>query len=86
MGGKQGMRNNIFEITQAHQGYVEMRSDACPSGLPQATNKNSGLVVAAWRSPHASLRANQLLEKDLKRAYQKYYIITLIESFGLFWN
>ena len=79
-------KNNIFEITQAHQGYVEMRSDACPSGLPQSKNRNSGLVVAAWRSPHASLRANQQLEKDLKRAYVKYYIITLIESFGLFWQ
>lgn len=79
------MRNNIFKPVQSSKGIMAIQSEFCSNGIRQSDATKADLVAVVWKSPHASLKRNQQLEKDLQRIYMKYYIYVMLESFGQFW-
>lgn len=79
------MRNNVFKTVQSSKGTMVIKSDDCENGITYSEGTKSDIVVILWKSPHASLKRNQQLERDLYRIYRKYYIRVMLESFGRFW-
>ena len=79
------MRNNVFKIIQGRQRLMTIQSDLCTDGIKYSDIEKSELIAVVWKSPHASLKRNQQLEKDLYRIYRRYYIQVMLESFGRFW-
>lgn len=79
------MQNNVFKSNQNSKGMTFIQSDLCTDGIKTSNTDNPNLVAIVWRSPHASLKCNQQLEKDLYRIYMKYYFYVMLESFGQFW-
>ena len=77
------MPNNIFKSIQSARGLIAIQSHLCTSG-PKSLNAEKVAIV--WKSPHASLKRNQQLERDLYRIYMKYYTRVMLESFGQFWD
>ena len=80
------MRKSIFKNVQYPNGITELQCAACPSGIPRSKSSRPPMVLTAWRSPHASLKRNQQLDTELRRAYERYYIRVLFDNFGLFWS
>ena len=79
------MRNNIFKTVQSSSGKTLIQSDFCENGIKQSSKDKADFVAVVWRSPYASLKRNQQLERDLYRIYMKYYFYVMLESFGQFW-
>ncbi len=79
------MPNSVFKTVQNSKGITAIQSQNCQNGINQLESKKSDYVALVWRSPYASLKSNQQLEKDLYRIYMKYYIRVMVESFGQFW-
>lgn len=80
------MKTSLFKSIQSSKGLIGIECEACKKGIRQASDSKPNLVAIVWCSPYASMKANQQLERDLKRIYMKYYIATLCENFGLFWE
>lgn len=79
------MPNNVFKTIQSNKGLIIVQSDLCVNGIGYNDNIKSNFVAVVLKSPHASLKRNQQLERDLYRIYRKYYILVMLESFGRFW-
>lgn len=79
------MPNNVFKTIQSSKGLITVQSELCTNGIGYNDNIKSNFVAVAMKSPHASLKRNQQLERDLYRIYRKYYILVMLESFGRFW-
>ena len=79
------MRNNIFKTVQSSSGKTLIQSDFCENGIKQSSKDKADFVAVVWRSPYASLKRNQQLERDLYRLYRKYYFQVILESGGQFW-
>ena len=82
------MRNNVFKAIQSSKGLIAIQSHLSTNGLKSLNTdktENAELVAVIWKSPYASLRSNQQLERDLYRIYRKYYTRVMLESFGRFW-
>lgn len=82
------MRNNVFKAIQGSRGIIAIQSHLCTNGLKSSNTdktENAESVALVWKSPHASLKRNQQLERDLYRLYRKYYLRVMLESFGRFW-
>ena len=80
------MKNSIFKTIQYPNGVTELQCEDCPSGIPRARNTRPPIVLAAWRSPCASLKRNQQLDTELRRAYERYYFRVMCDNFGSFWS
>lgn len=80
------MKRSIFETLVNQRGLAAIQTEACSTGIREGVGKNRKMVVLAWLSPYATIKRNQQLQRELKRAYEKYYIRVLYDNFGLFWN
>lgn len=80
------MKNSIFESVQNNKGMVGILNLKNDSGLQQNDATKPKCMAIAWKSPHASFRANQQLERELRKTYVRYYTRVMIESFGEFWD
>lgn len=80
------MRNNIFKAIQGTRGLIAIQSNLCTDGIKTYKSDEAETVAIVWKSPHASLKRNQQLERDLYRIYRKYYTHVMLESFGQFWD
>ncbi len=79
------MRRNIFETIYNTKGMLGIQSKACPDGLMDGNKDSHQVVLLAWRSPHATAERNAWLERKLRKAYSRYYLMVLLDSFGQFW-
>lgn len=79
------MRNSIFKTVQSSSGKTLIQSNFCTNGIKQSSTDTANFVAVVWKSPHASLKRNQQLEKDLYKIYMKYYFYVMLESLGQFW-
>lgn len=79
------MPNNVFKTIQSSKGLITVQSELCTNGIGYNDNIKSNFVAVVLKSPHASLKRNQQLERDLYRLYRKYYFQVILESGGQFW-
>ena len=79
------MRRNIFETIYNTKGMLGIQSKACQTGLMDGDKESHQVVLLAWRSPHATAERNAWLERKLRKIYSKYYLMVMLDSFGLFW-
>ena len=68
------MMNSRFEAVYDNHGHVGV----------QEKEGNHKCYLVAHRSKHASYENNLWLEKQLIKAYSRYYIKVLVDTFGRF--
>lgn len=80
------MKRRIFERTTKIKGAVGLQTHYGINGMLKSSNTENKYIVVAITSPFASSKRNHQLEKDLYKAYMRYYIRTLVDNCGLFWE
>lgn len=78
--------DDVLQVVRGNKNMIGILAGFCKGGFILNNDNDHHYVISAWTSPYASESANRALEKELLKAYKKYYIRTLLETYGAFWG
>ena len=69
------MQGRIFHSMTNKKGFLGIKCNYSPS-----------VTIIGYKSPYATIRQNDWLEKKLVKVYSRYYYRVLISTSGRFWE